>query len=74
MTPWPAIPLCKCGCPAMTNSPFCGECWQVARGWNVDTGAYREDETIPFDGPVSDSDYAGIEMYREIDSPIQKAG
>ena len=65
--------LCACGCPAMTNSPFCGCCWQVARGWNVDTFAYAE-EPIPFDGPVNDSDYASEEMYQEIDSPIQKAG
>lgn len=67
MTPWPAIPLCKCGCPAMTNSPFCGCCWmQRERKWDESRGEYREDETLPFSDPVSDSDYAGIEMYRAI--------
>lgn len=58
----------------MTNSPFCGCCWmQRERKWDESRGEYREDETIPFSDPVNDSDYAGLEMYREIDSPIQKA-
>jgi hypothetical protein len=46
----------------MPNARECADCW-IARMEAEDAQAEASNEALPFDGPVQDTEYAGLVMY-----------